>query len=352
MQTTDMGSLLKILESPMGAGLLPMVHSRENLMMDQNKASLQDTIARTQLAQQEEMRKQQMHPLQMERETAATRGQVLTNQDNEFKGGVRDALGQGHYVAAERGKVTANDVRIASEASRLFTNAAGTISAMPKMAPGMMRAEAIRILKANKQDALIPTVEQMPEEMIGPTLKQMAEATAGLSRQAFVENIKQEGATARTTATNENRLIIAGDKNRTIENIARIRAEVQKSVAAARASGGRTDKVTNANLAARYYNEGTQLWQQAQALEQAGRGGEAENLYAQAEQTMRRAEDFSKLLKAKTVGPETESVEETTFGDGKMTTVKKKRPVAPPRDKSNPQDVPDDQFKVLRPQTK
>lgn len=212
--------MLQILQSPMGAALIPQMHQRENLIMDRGNADLQEVISRTGIAQDENRRAADMHPLRLQGTRLDNEGKELGNADARFKGQVRDTLGVDHAVRKEQNAATLDDLKIAEAGMKNFSTIAGIIDGSPD-APGARRALAIEMVgKYKLPSSMIDTLSQMPEEQIGPTFRAMAENAAKFTRQAYIAD--QANATRRD---------IAQQKNLTDIEIAKIRADAQRDAA-------------------------------------------------------------------------------------------------------------------------
>lgn len=185
MQPVDPSQLLNVLQSPMGAAMLPQLAQQNGLAMDQGRASLADTIARTGIAQDSNRRSNEMHPLEMDSRRVTNEGQVLRNKDNQFDLGVKETLGQDHYVKAAQNKLSADDMKIAEAGMKQFSSIAGIIDQLPKdSAPGMRRQVAGDLLKQYRlPPSMIDMVNKMPEEQLSETFRGMAEQAGKLSRQ-------------------------------------------------------------------------------------------------------------------------------------------------------------------------
>lgn len=260
MQTTDAGTLLNILNSPIGGALLPTMAAREGMVMDQSRATLADTLARTGIAQDENRRANEMQPGRLQGQSLENIGKDLSNQDAKFKGSVRDTLGVDHYVQEAQNKLTADDLRIAEAGVKNFSTIAGVISGAPD-APGARRAMAIEMIgKYKLPTSMIDTINKMEESQIGPAFEKMAENAARLSRQNFMQDRKLE-----------NNLDMQGLKNLGAADVARINAQARvdaaRIVAAAKRAAGGDTKAEKLNME-QYYVRARQNEQNAQNPEQ------------------------------------------------------------------------------------
>lgn len=194
MQTTDASALLQIMQSPMGAALLPTMMNRENMVMDQSRATLQDTLARTQIAQNQDQRQAQMHPLDMESKRMGTEGQSLLNRGREFDLGVKEGLGQEHFQNKARQEMTERDQMIIERSGKQFREVAGVVKNLPEGPAGYRKAEAARLLNSVGLGRMVPSLQHIPDEKIGETLDAMAESMASMSEKAYLQSLKNIGA--------------------------------------------------------------------------------------------------------------------------------------------------------------
>lgn len=261
MQTPGLDELLKIMQTPGGATLLPMVHERNNLMMDQGRASLQDTMTRTQVARDENARASQMQPYKLQEIMGQNQGRTLTNDDLAFKKQVRDKLGVDFYAKNEQDKTEKDDLGLIKQGLDNFPSLAAVIENAPA-APGARRQMAIEGLKSLRMPpAVIEAFQNAPEDQIAPTMRQIARQIAENSRQYIT-----------SSATNASRETIAAGRNLTSEKIAQIQAQVKLDVARIKAqveafkagSGGKERPLNLDQLAARYF----QLAEQSQSEEE------------------------------------------------------------------------------------
>ena len=220
MQTTDASTLLNILQSPMGAALLPTLANRESMVMDQSRATLADTLARTGIAQDENKRANEMQPGRVKGLDLENISKNLSNQDLKFKGQVRDSLGVDFAVKQEQNKATVDDLKIAEAGHKNFSTIAAMVSQAPD-APGARRQIATQLIQQYRlPPAMADVVSKMEEGQIGPAFEQMARKAAEFTRQAYVAD-----------STNASRERMADKKNLTSVQVAEIRAKAQRDVA-------------------------------------------------------------------------------------------------------------------------
>ncbi len=220
MQTTDASTLLNILQSPMGAALLPTLANRESMVMDQSRATLADTVARTGIAQDENRRANEMQPGRVKGLDLENIGRNLTNKDAQFKEQVRDRLGVDFAVNQEKNKATIDDLKIAEAGHKNFSTIAAMVSQAPD-APGARRQIATQLIQQYRlPPAMADVVSKMEEGQIGPAFEQMARKAAEFTRQAYVADV---GAASRRD--------VAQIKSLSSAEVARIRADAQRDVA-------------------------------------------------------------------------------------------------------------------------
>ena len=220
MQTTDASTLLNIMQSPMGAALLPTLANREAMVMGQSRATLQDTLARTGIAQDENRRANEMQPGRVKGLDLENIGRDLSNQDAQFKGQVRDKLGIDFAVNEQKNKATLDDLKIAEAGHKNFSTIAAMVSQAPD-APGARRQIATQLIQQYKlPPAMVDVVSKMDEGQIGPSFEQMARKAAEFTRQAYVAD-----------STNASRERVAEARNLSAERIAQIKAQAQRDVA-------------------------------------------------------------------------------------------------------------------------
>lgn len=220
MQTTDASTLLNILQSPMGAALLPTLANRESMVMDQSRATLADTVARTGIAQDENRRANEMQPGRLKGLDLENIGRDFSNQDAQFKKQVRDRLGEDFAVNQEKNKATIDDLKIAEAGHKNFSTIAAMVSESPD-APGARRQIATQLIQQYRlPPAMADVVSKMKEEKIGPAFEQIARKAAEFTRQAYVADV---GAASRRD--------VAQIKSLSSAEVARIRADAQRDVA-------------------------------------------------------------------------------------------------------------------------
>lgn len=229
-----LAQMLQVLQSPMGAALIPTMWDREKLVQDRSKADLASVVARTAIEQQRDQRDQQMHPLAMEARRTATEGQALANEGTQFDLGVKQRLGPEFYEQNARTKASSDELEKLSKASRNFATIAaqlqrpeGTVEA-----PGAVRQRAVDLARQYQLPHLIPQIEQFPDEAQIPKLfDTMARAVSTYSTQYVSAERAAEGRLRTTELTNRSR-----------EEVARIQAQARQVAAkirqAAAASSG------------------------------------------------------------------------------------------------------------------
>ena len=262
MQTTDMATMLQILQSPMGAALIPTMQSRENVVMDQSRATLADTISRTGINQDENARKAQMHPLDMASRQAETQGRQILNDKGTFDASVREIRG-GAAGAAFRAEDDEEFKRVQESGKQLATVAAQL--QVPKgavVAPGQLRTNAEAVLKANRLEHLIPTLPQ-DETQIAPAMAAMAEHVAKFSRQFITQEAAIAGRAADTAVRTKSAEEVARIRIKGMAEIARIKAEAAAAKASAGKAGGGGDKnvMKNSTIVAIYTDNATKALQ-------------------------------------------------------------------------------------------
>lgn len=171
MQTTDLATLLQVMQSPGGMGLLPTVVNRENMVMDQSRARLQDTIARTQLAQQEGQRAQEMHPLTMDHTRAQTSDTRSRTTATEFDNNIRQRLGQEHFIGVARGQAQDAEIERAKKLTTTIDSVLRQSAAIQGVAPGAKRAMIIRGLDKVADPAFLQAIEAIPENELEGALR-------------------------------------------------------------------------------------------------------------------------------------------------------------------------------------
>ncbi len=258
MQTTDMSTMLQILQSPMGAALIPTLHDRENMVMDQSRATLADTISRTGINQDENARKAQMHPLEMDAKRVGTEGQVLQNDVRRFDANVKEIRGgaAGEAFRADE----KDDARKFLEGSKNIGMVAARLQ-IPEgavMAPGQRRAMAERELRSAGLERMIPDLPE-DENQIGPQLKGVAEHLAKFSRQYVTSEMQATARSGDVDDTNASRERIALRRDKVMQDIAKMKAE---AAAAKAAAGGKKGKggeaaMKNSNILAIYADNAT-----------------------------------------------------------------------------------------------
>lgn len=239
MQPVDPSQLLKVLESPMGAAMLPQLAQQQGMAMDQGRAALADTIARTGIAQDGNRRSNEMHPLEMDSRRTQTAGQELENQGRQFTQGVKDKLGQDHFVKEAQLKLSADQQKQAQDLQKGFAGTAAIVKGLPADSPpGLRRQAAVEAAKRMQLDpAVIDSISKWPEETIGPRLYEMAEDMAKLSRQAVQENIKQDGALSREFMRGE-----YGLRRQEVANDGKLKAAAIAAAARIKSAGGKDPK--------------------------------------------------------------------------------------------------------------
>jgi hypothetical protein len=223
----------------MGGALIGTLSNRENMVMDQSRAQLAETLSQTQRQQDENTRKQAMHPLEMQSKQLGNQGLETRNADNQFDLGVKQKLGPEHFIKEAQDKLTKGDQDKLKADGENFRTMASMLGSGEGAAPGQIRAHTIQMMKHYKMDHLIPRVEAMQDEkQIIKEIQGMAGMLNQLSRPYAVESLKQDGSNYRAEL-----------KSLTdIEKI-QIKAQADKDVAAMKAklsAGGK--KVTKETL--------------------------------------------------------------------------------------------------------
>lgn len=248
--------MLQILQSPMGAALIPQMNARENAIMDRSAADLQAVITRTASEADQNRRANEMQPYDIAQKKVTTAGVRL---DNSHKQNVLDeySLRGGAQGAATR----TNDDRADEQKKRDFDiykkgldtfRDAGSIVGMAPV--GSKRQAAIDLFKrAQMPDSVIAAIQNMPEERIDAeiqaTIKRMNEAAPRFS----IADLKEDNANARTAATINGRL----DAERIKQQTAMALGQIKKDIAALRARGGTKKDPTLNQLLAKYEEEAT-----------------------------------------------------------------------------------------------
>ncbi len=236
--------MLQILQSPMGAALLPQMHARENLVMDRGNADLQAVITRTANDADENRRRNEMQPHDIAAKQATTTGVGLDNTRKSNDLGVFDARG-GVAGAAKRANETdeyeqkKRDFEIFDKGLKGFRDTAGLV----KVAPiGQKRAVAVDTMKrSGMPDSVIQAISQLPEEQIDAEL---AKAVAQMNENApkfAIQGLKEDRADGRTAATIQGRLDNTALKGQIDTQIAQLKAAAVKM----RASAGSNPRAMN-----------------------------------------------------------------------------------------------------------
>lgn len=237
MQTTEMGQMLQILNSPLGASLIPQLQQRENMVMDQSQADLASTVARTGVVQDENRRANEMQPYKLDQLKVGNEQTGLENETKRFDQGVKNLNGQEFYAKKDRDAESGKRIREAAESSRNLGMAASAVrelDGIPLGAPGERRAQVKKILTDNGLETLHPLVDHIQDETkIGAALMNVAKGAAEVSRQYMQEGLKVQGANER-----------AGINAMSAERVALIRERASRYAAdlRARASVGKDGK--------------------------------------------------------------------------------------------------------------
>lgn len=250
--------MLQILQSPMGAALIPQMNARENAIMDRSAADLQAVITRTASEADQNRRANEMQPYDIAQKKVTTAGVGL---DNSRKQNVLDEYGlsggaQGAATRADEDRADEQkkrDFEIYKKGLDTFRDAGSIVGMAPV---GSKRQTAIDLFKrAQMPDSVISAIQNMPEERIDAeiqaTIKRMNEAAPRFS----IADLKEDNANARTAATINGRL----DAERIKQQTAMALGQMKKDIAALKSGSRGTKKDPTLNqLLAKYEEEATQ----------------------------------------------------------------------------------------------
>lgn len=236
--------MLQILQSPMGAALIPQMNARENAIMDRSAADLQAVITRTASEADQNRRANEMQPYDIAQKKVTTAGVGL---DNSHKQNVLDEYGlrggaQGAATRADKDRADEQkkrDFEIYKKGLDTFRDAGSIVGMAPV---GSKRQTAIDLFKrAQMPDSVISAIQNMPEERIDAeiqaTIKRMNEAAPKFS----IADLREQGQDRRTAATISGRLDVERIKQEGAYAVAQLRARATQM----RAQAGTDPKAMN-----------------------------------------------------------------------------------------------------------
>ena len=312
--------MLKILQSPMGAALIPQMHQRENMVMDTAQAGLQETLGRTANAADQNRRANEMHPLEMDSKGVSTQGQRLVNQgrqndltEYESRGGPAGAA------------VRADEEDDYKKLKRTFDVVGPAAEYIKRVPIGQKRNAAAEIFsRGGLPKSVLDALQNLPEEQVDAEVDALAKGVMNALPKVAMANTAADAKRDVAGINAAARRYVSDNSRDTALRVAQLKAEIERAKLAAKKAagdkkggGGNGDDVKNSNLAARYYNQGVQALR-------ANKPDEAEFYFKQ-------ADTFSKLLKRKDDKPmdDSEQVTEIEDEEGNVLLRERKRKTGP-----------------------
>ena len=230
-----------------------MANERNNLMMDQGRATLADTVARTQIAQNEDTRAADKHPLTLEQLRLGNTATDLGNQKKQFDLGVDQALGTDFYVGKAKGDEEDKDFKKFKDSLSAVRDLGAMVSQAPK---GQRKAAAKSLFDRARLPQMSQIIDTLEEDDLPAFFDGLSKKMNEMAPKYAIEGLRQSGQTERNTDSIESRERIAAEANASRERIAQLRAATSQLVAKARASKD-PDAIKNSNIVAQYTENAT-----------------------------------------------------------------------------------------------